>query len=45
MMVTKRFKEECMYYKQPISRLKNDPDYQQLTSNMLNHIFHQSGEL
>ena len=28
-----------------ISRLKNDPEYSQLSTNKLNQILHQSGEL
>ena len=44
-MITKQHKEECMYHKQLIARLKNDPDYQQLTINKLNQILPQTGEL
>ena len=34
-----------MYNKQLIARHENDPDYQQLTTNKLNHILHQTCEL
>ena len=44
-MITKQYKEECMYHKQLVERLKKDPDYQKLTTNKLNKIFHDSGEL
>ena len=37
-MIKKQFKEECMYHKQLVERLKNDPDHQQLTINKLNQI-------
>ena len=45
MTVTKQYKEECIYHKQLVEQLENDPDYQQLTTNKLNKIFHESGEL
>ena len=45
MVVTKHLKEECMYHKQFISCFENDPDYHQLTTNRLNRILHQTGEL
>ena len=45
MLTTKQLKEECMFYKQLVERLAKDPDYQQLTINMLNQILHQTGEL
>ena len=44
-IVTKQLKDECMYHKQLVVRLESDPDYQQLTTNKLNLILHQSGEL
>ena len=34
-----------MYHKQLIAYLEKDPDYQQLTTNKLNQILYQSGEL
>ena len=34
-----------MYHKQLISCPKKDPDYQQMTTNKLNQISHQTGEL
>ena len=43
--VTKQLKEECMYHKQLVESLKKDLDYQQLTTNMLNQILHQTSEL
>ena len=45
MIATKQLKEECIYHKQLITRLENDPDYQQLMTNKLNQILHQTGEL
>ena len=44
-MVIKQYKEECMHHKQLIAYLEKDPDYQQLTTNKLNQILHQTGEL
>ena len=44
-LVTKQLREECMYHKQLIARLVNDPDYQQLTINTLKQILHQTCEL
>ena len=40
-MNTKQLKEECTYHKQ----LEKGPDYQLLTTNKLNQILHQTGEL
>ena len=34
-----------MYHKQLITHLEKDPDYQQLTTNKLNQILHQTSEL
>ena len=45
MIATKQLKEECIYHKQLITRLENDPDYQQLMTNKLNQILHQTGDL
>ena len=45
MLTTKQLKEECMYHKQLVERLEKDPNYQQLTTNKLNQILHQLGEL
>ena len=44
-LARKQLKEECMYHKQLVACLVKDPDYQQLTSNKLNQILHQLGEL
>ena len=45
MMVMEQLKEKCMYHKQLITHLEKDPDYQQLTTNKLNQILHQTSEL
>ena len=45
MLTTKQNKEECMYHKQLVERLEKYPDYQQLTTNKLNQILHQTSEL
>ena len=34
-----------MYHKQLVERLEKDPNYQQLTTNKLNQILHQTGKL
>ena len=45
MIIIKQHKEECVYHKQLIYRLEKNPDYQQLKTNKLNQILHQTGEL
>ena len=45
MLATKQLKEECMYHKQLVKRVKEDHDYQRSTINKLNQILHQTGEL
>ena len=44
-MITKQLKEECMCHKQLVEHLIKDPDCQQLTTNKLNQILHQTSEL
>ena len=34
-----------MYHKHLVERLEKDPDCQQLTTNKLNQILHQTGEI
>ena len=44
-IVSKQLKEKCMCHKQLISRLENEREYQQLTTNKINQILYQPGEL
>ena len=44
-MIIKQHKEECMYHKKLMEHFEKDPDYQQLTTNKLNQILHQTDEL
>ena len=45
MLATKQLIVECVYHKQLAERFENDLDFQPLTTNMLNQILHQTGEL
>ena len=45
MLATKQLKEECMHHKRLLDCLVKDTDYQQLTTNKLNRILHQTGQL
>ena len=42
---TKQIREECVYHKQLISCFKNEPDYQNLTTDKLNQILRRTGKL
>ena len=44
-MAAKQLKNECIYHKQLITRLWDNHDYQQITTNKLNRILHQMGKL